>query len=796
MTRLSITFVCLISFVHPDVHGGSTSSAGMLTYNKTTVNFGTIVLGSSKVDTVIASNNSPDTIRVTSTGVTNDVFSVSPASGRLLPAQQLILVVTADPDSAKSESGYLIVHNEGSHPVDSIRLIIDSTTMSRAPVRIVVSTLTAMRNAIAAAVPGDSILVANGTYSGNGIAITRRGTSAFPIVIKAQNRGQAILSGNFYFNPRSSAYLTIEGFVFTSTNVTAIKLESCHHVRITRNVFRLTETSSLKWVLIGGTYNLAEPFSHNNRIDHNLFENKRQLGNCITIDGSPQPNALSSQYDRIDHNHFRNVGPRATNEMETIRVGWSAMSLSSGYTTIEYNLFEDCDGDPEIISVKSCDNTIRYNTFRRSQGTLSLRSGNRSVVEGNFFFGEGKPGAGGVRLYGDDHKIINNYFEGLSGTTWDAPIALTNGDYDGGSDLTKHWRINRAVVAFNTLVNNDYGVQIGFNNNGSYTRPPRDVTIANNVVTGSLNEMVKVFTTPVNLTWSGNIMYPVPPAVLGVSVSQGEIRVADPLLVRTDSLWKLNLSSPAIDAATGSYPLAAFDMDGQGRVGPKDVGADEYSMAIKKNRPLTPADVGPDATELVLPVHIASFTAAFNHGSGVRLQWTTHGELNNAGFYVQKRLGPQGAWSEIANSFVPGYGTTSLPVHYAFVDSLASSGEWYYRLRQVAMNGSSSYSDPVIVNVVTNVRESRVATFELLQNYPNPFNPLTTIGFSVATPGRATLTLYNILGQRVTTLHDKETEAGQYYRVNLDGSGLASGVYLYMLESVDGKQLKKMILMR
>ncbi|MEO0875758.1 MAG: chondroitinase-B domain-containing protein, partial [Bacteroidota bacterium] len=51
------------------------------------------------------------------------------------------------------------------------------------------------------------------------------------------------------------------------------------------------------------------------------------------------------------------------------------MSLSSGYTIVEHNLFEDCDGDPEIVSVKSCDNIIRHNTFLASYGTLSLRHG-------------------------------------------------------------------------------------------------------------------------------------------------------------------------------------------------------------------------------------------------------------------------------------------------------------------------------------------------------------------------------------------------------------------------------------
>ena len=78
------------------------------------------------------------------------------------------------------------------------------------------------------------------------------------------------------------------------------------------------------------------------------------------------------------------------------------MSLSSGYTIVEHNLFEDCDGDPEIVSIKSSDNIIRHNTFRGSYGTLSLRHGNRNKLESNYFFGNGKPigtSPDGAQLY-------------------------------------------------------------------------------------------------------------------------------------------------------------------------------------------------------------------------------------------------------------------------------------------------------------------------------------------------------------------------------------------------------------
>jgi poly(beta-D-mannuronate) lyase len=83
---------------------------------------------------------------------------------------------------------------------------------------------------------------------------------------------------------------------------------------------------------------------------------------------------------------------------------------------VERNLFEECNGETEIISSKSCGNTYRYNTFRKCQGTLTLRHGNRCLVEGNFFFGEGVSSTGGIRVIGEDHRMQNNYLTGLKGT--------------------------------------------------------------------------------------------------------------------------------------------------------------------------------------------------------------------------------------------------------------------------------------------------------------------------------------------------------------------------------------------
>lgn len=87
------------------------------------------------------------------------------------------------------------------------------------------------------------------------------------------------------------------------------------------------------------------------------------------------------------------------------------------------------------------------------------------------------------------------------------------------------------------------------------------------------------------------------------------------------------------------------------------------------------------------------------------------------------------------------------------------------------------------------------STFSLSQNYPNPFNPTTTIVFALPRRSQVNMTLYNVLGQTVATLVDKELSAGEY-EVTLNGNGLSSGVYFYRIIAGDFVQGKKLVLLK
>lgn len=85
--------------------------------------------------------------------------------------------------------------------------------------------------------------------------------------------------------------------------------------------------------------------------------------------------------------------------------------------------------------------------------------------------------------------------------------------------------------------------------------------------------------------------------------------------------------------------------------------------------------------------------------------------------------------------------------------------------------------------------------YSLSQNYPNPFNPSTKISFSILEPGFTNLSVYNLLGQKVTQLVNERLASGTY-TVNLSAENLPSGVYFYRIESGKYSQIKKMQILK
>jgi hypothetical protein len=189
-----------------------------------------------------------------------------------------------------------------------------------------------------------------------------------------------------------------------------------------------------------------------------------------------------------------------------------------------------------------------------------------------------------------------------------------------------------------------------------------------------------------------------------------------------------------------------------------------------------------------LPVELTSFTAVSKNGS-VELNWNTATEVNNYGFEVQRSQTQNFTWSKIG--FVNGSGTSNSPKNYSFVDKTISYSSYAYRLKQIDNDNKYIYSNIIEVNAAGQI----VNGFLLNQNYPNPFNPSSTIKYSIANAGNVKLTVYNSIGSKVATIVNEYRPAGNY-SVKFNGSNIASGIYLYRLESGNYSATKKFILMK
>jgi len=196
-----------------------------------------------------------------------------------------------------------------------------------------------------------------------------------------------------------------------------------------------------------------------------------------------------------------------------------------------------------------------------------------------------------------------------------------------------------------------------------------------------------------------------------------------------------------------------------------------------------------------LPIQLSSLVATVAVKGQASLHWTTLSEVNNYGFEVQKATDKNGTFASIEGSFIAGNGTTTAKHDYSYTDIAYAAGN-VYRLKQIDLTGGVYYTDVVDPQSVTGVAGKALPTeYSLSQNYPNPFNPSTTIQYGLPKDSHVLLEVYNVIGQKVLTLLNEVQPAG-YHQVRLDGTNLASGVYLYRLAAGNKAFMKKFVLMK
>ena len=189
-----------------------------------------------------------------------------------------------------------------------------------------------------------------------------------------------------------------------------------------------------------------------------------------------------------------------------------------------------------------------------------------------------------------------------------------------------------------------------------------------------------------------------------------------------------------------------------------------------------------------LPVELSSFVSSVNKNN-VQLNWGTITETNNKGFSVERSNASEILWNEI--KFVNGTGSSSSPVNYSYEDKNLTTAKYKYRLKQIDYNGNYKYYD-----LQNEVEIGVPSKFELSQNYPNPFNPTTKINFSIPLDTKVLLKVYDLTGRELSTLVNGELKTAGYYTVDFNGSGFASGLYVYRIQTDKESVSKKMVLVK
>ncbi|MGV2986490.1 polysaccharide lyase 6 family protein [Vibrio sp. E150_011] len=351
-------------------------------------------------------------------------------------------------------------------------------------------TVAELKQQIENAQDGATIIIPNGKYSGLGQTVV----TANNLTLVAENPGSVWLTGLVQLELKGNG-ITVDGLVFTeggpSERFGAIRMMG-NSITLQNSTFyyfnhdyayepdeRRSEYPKYLWVSLWGK---------DGKVINNRFEGKQKRGTLIGVQKDDTPdNHLIANNIFLDQkpNQFNEFDIKEAiryngNSWEAIRIGDSKSSQWDSSSKFVNNLMIDMDGERELISIKSGDNTISGNTIFESTSLISLRHGKGNTVENNVILGNEKRLTGGMRIYDEDHVIRNNYIantrgrDGLIEGNADlrGGIVINTGIIDvkndeqldqsvKGKELNKQWTPKNIDIANNTLVDTEWGIVYG-----------------------------------------------------------------------------------------------------------------------------------------------------------------------------------------------------------------------------------------------------------------------------------------------------------------------------------------------
>ncbi len=340
-----------------------------------------------------------------------------------------------------------------------------------------VSTTQELLNSGLQAKAGDTVVIKSGNYPNCNLIISAKGTAVQPIFFMAQVPGGVHFTGNSYLHI-TGTYITVSGVVFKNGFAGKNHIWQFSHGKEVANNSRITASSIQSynnplrldenhWLTLSGK---------NNRVDHCNFTDKTNLGVLVAVLLDDDRSRVNNH--SIDSNYFGIRKPLGSNAGEMIRVGVSQHCTFYSNTVIKNNFFEYCDGETEIVSIKSCGNKVVGNVFKECQGAVVLRHGNDNTVEGNLFYGNDKEGTGGVRVINEGNWIVNNFMSHCKGQGFRSPLAIMAGVFN--SPANRYLPVRDAVIANNTFLNcTPFSISEG--KDAERSVDPKNVLLLNNL---------------------------------------------------------------------------------------------------------------------------------------------------------------------------------------------------------------------------------------------------------------------------------------------------------------------------
>jgi poly(beta-D-mannuronate) lyase len=347
-----------------------------------------------------------------------------------------------------------------------------------------VRTQAELNDAIKKASPGDHIILSKGEWKNTTILFEAKGSAGNPIVLEAEEPGKTLLTGNSSLR-FAGDYLVVnglrfsEGFTATGAVIEFRKNEQllANHCRLTNcvidNYSKPERFATDSWIIFWGKQN---------RMDHCTIGDKLNAGTTVIVELNDERS--QQNYHSIDSNHFYHRSVLGSNGGELMRVGVSRYSLTPSHTIIAHNYFEKVSGEVEIISIKSCYNTVSQNTFFECEGGLVLRHGNHNVVDGNLFICNNKPFTGGVRVINPDQTVTNNLVLNSAGVRFRSALGILNGVPN--SQINRYYQVVNSTINHNSFINCS-AIVFGAGKDNERKAAPKNVTFSDNFISTAGN---------------------------------------------------------------------------------------------------------------------------------------------------------------------------------------------------------------------------------------------------------------------------------------------------------------------